>query len=360
MANEARRTGGDTRGGGGADRKRLTASRLTERAVSWFVGNRNNMKQLFRLMVWLVAALSLRVAAADTNSLVLYATGFEKTEGFDPRLELLGQRGWVGVGTGGNGLVDGFFAGLGQQAFVGYAPPTDTNLSLSVWYPDANIKTQYNRIRFSVDMSIEDSTGTNYDDFRWSVYNTNGQRHFSLDFDNDARLITFALDDPAGFISTGRAFTNGAMYRVVIDMDFQSNRWNATIDGDLLVEYQPITTAGNALNFGDADAVWFIRKPGAPGDNFMLFDNYQIMAVPTPLPAPAPPRFAAIQRLNPNQVLLRLRGSLNQFCQVEFSDDLAQWKPLKTAAFTNTGSLDLVDDAAASRATRFYRASYAP
>ena len=318
------------------------------------------MKQLFRLMVWLVVALSLRMAAADTNSLVLYTTGFEKTEGFDSRLELMGQRGWVGVGTGGNGLVDGFFAGQGQQAFVGYAPPTDTNLSLSVWYPDANIKTQYSHIRFSVEMSIEDSTVANYDDFRWSVYNTNGQRHFSLDFDNNAQVITFALDDQAGFISTGRKFAAGVVFHLVIDMDFESNRWNATLDGELLVEYQPISTAGNALNFGDVDAVWSILTPDSPGDNFMLFDNYQIMAVLTPLPAPPPPRFAAIQRLDPNQVLLRLRGSLNQFCQVEFSDDLARWKPLKTAAFTNTGSLDLVDDTAASRAARFYRASYVP
>ena len=318
------------------------------------------MKQLYYLMVCLLVVSPLRVAATDTNNLVLYSTGFEKAEGYDPQLELMGQRGWVGVGTGGNGLVDSFFPGLGQQAFVGFSPPTGTNLSLSVWYPDANIKTQYSRIRFSVDMSIEDSTGTNYDDFRWSVYNTNGQRHFTLDFDNNAQLITFALDDQSGFISTGRKFTNSAIYRVVIDMDFNSNRWNATLDGDVIVEYQPITTAGNALNFGDADAVWSIQKPGAPGDNFMLFDNYQIMAVLDPLPAPPAPRFMAIQRLDSNQVLLRLQGWLNQLCQVEFSDDLTRWKPLKTAAFTNTGSLDLVDDSAASRAARFYRASYVP
>jgi hypothetical protein len=209
-------------------------------------------------------------------------------------------------------------------------------------------------------MSIKDSTTTNYDDFRWSIYNTNSRRHFTLDFDNNAQAITYALDDQSGFISTGRKFTNGTIYHVEIDMDFSVNRWNAALDGDLIVEYQLITTQGNALNFGDADAVWSIQKPGAPGDNFMLFDNYTVTAILAPLPPPAAPRFVTIQQLGANQMLLRLEGWLNQFCRVEFSDDLTRWQSLKTASFSNTGSLDLVDDSAASSAARFYRASYVP
>jgi hypothetical protein len=312
-----------------------------------------------RLIGWLLINLVVAgVSAADTNSTVLYATGFEISEKFDPAYTLLGQNDWTGSGDGGNGLVNNYFPNMGQQAFIGYAPPTGTNESLYLWYPNSNTKTQYTRIRFSVDMAIVDSTNQKYDDFRWSTYNTAGDKLFTLNFDNYALAVTYSLDDTNGFISTGHTFTSNTLYSLVIDMDFKMNLWSAYIDDDTVVSNLPIVKSTKPLDFGDVDAVWVLYTAGSAGDNYMLFDNYTVLAVKTPLPTLSAPKFQTIQRLSADSVLLRLSGQTNQACRLDYSSDLKQWNSIKTGTFTSTGTLDVVDDGATQAAQRFYRVVY--
>lgn len=69
---------------------------------------------------------------------VIYATGFEVEEGYsyaDEFLPLRGQMGWIGEGSGGNGLLTNFFEGFGQQAYVGFAPPAPKDELLNIWRP---------------------------------------------------------------------------------------------------------------------------------------------------------------------------------------------------------------------------------
>ena len=79
--------------------------------------------------VWLCAVLSARVQSA-----VLYETGFEANEGFNIEFDLAGQGNWMVEGTGGNGLVDEFFEGFGQQAYIGFVQPAQGSAT-SVWRP---------------------------------------------------------------------------------------------------------------------------------------------------------------------------------------------------------------------------------
>src|SRR2546422_8068648 len=64
----------------------------------------------------LTAAVALLVVAsvvfqsgAVAQATNLYSTGFERSEGFDPRLTLIGQGGWTGTDANGNGIVTNSF-----------------------------------------------------------------------------------------------------------------------------------------------------------------------------------------------------------------------------------------------------------
>ncbi len=153
---------------------------------------------------------------------VLYSTGFEASEGFSTNANLVNQNGWVGFGSGGNGVVEGFFAGGGQQAYLGFSPPTGNGDELTIWHPTNFTPTNRAQqvVTFFVKMSIEDSSGanTNYDDFRWSVYNVAAERLFSIDFDNSTFRISYALDGTNGFVFTGETFTNSVAYELVVQM----------------------------------------------------------------------------------------------------------------------------------------------
>jgi len=165
-------------------------------------------------------------------------------------------------------------------------PPDQGDGQLTVWRPInfSPIAANLPVVQFSVLMSIVDSSNTNYDDFYWSVYNAQGDRLFTLDFDNYYHGIYYALDGTNNWVWTGRTFANDDSNTLVITMDFIQNSWSATFDGVLLATNKPITTTGAPLNLGDVDARWRVFDPAYPGDNYMVFDNYQITAEVLPPP----------------------------------------------------------------------------
>jgi hypothetical protein len=59
-------------------------------------------------------------------------------------------------------------------------------------------------------------------------------------------------------------------------MNFANNVWSAILDRTPLVEGEPITTTDSTLTIGFIDAVWFTDD--TPGNNYMVFDNYRIVA----------------------------------------------------------------------------------
>lgn len=309
------------------------------------------------LGLWMGLAAACAASAQSNDLVVLYSTGFEVSEGFDPDYTLVGQGGWVGYGTGGNGMVSNAFVGEGQQAFIGYNPPEDTNDFLNVWRPAAFTPASGEpaRARFSVWMAIVDSSNGSYDDFRWSVYNTNGHRLFSVDFDNSTWDISYLLDDGQEFVSTGQYFTNDILYELAIEMDFTANRWQASLDGEPLTTNLPITTVSHPLNLGDVDAVWAIRNREAPGDNYMLFDRYRIEVSRPPA---AQPRLEAVGKLAGSQFVLRVLGQASQLVVLEASAALPsnRWTAIETNTIPASGEWLCLDPAAGSHPHRFYRA----
>ena len=133
-------------------------------------------------------------------------------------------------------------------------------------------------------------------------------------------------------------------------MNFADNLWSAWLADVQIVNSEPMTTKGLALNLGDIDAVWVNYTLGKPGDNFMVFDNYAVTAEPYPF------RLDPVGRLSNGTFLLRLTGEAERQYAIEVSEDLRSWSLLKTKTVDADGTV-IVDDPAASDYDRsFYRA----
>lgn len=309
------------------------------------------------LLIWGMASVGAHGAAAEP--VVIYQTSFEVAEGYAAAAEeipLWDQgMGWLAEGSGGSGLVLDFFEGWGQQAFIGYSPPAYKDEIFNVWRPIEVVAPPpgYSVIRFATLMQIEDSTNQKYDDFRWSVYNTANQRLFTLDFDNYRAEIFYALDDNTAFRPSGFAFSNGQAYVLEIYMNFARNNWQAILNGQVVVDAQPITTTKARLDLSDVDAVWALREKGQAGDNYLLFDDYTITAEPTPT---IPPTLEIVGVHPTGEFELILHGERGLKYAIDVADQAdAEWFPLQTNAPPD-GVWRFLDDSAKDYPTGIYRA----
>jgi hypothetical protein len=311
--------------------------------------------------VYHLALLCLLWAAGLANSLGtptnIFSTQFESSQGYNPNLNLAGQNGWTKFGSGGNGLTNGFFSGQGQQAYVGYFPPAPGYSNLFVWQPInfSPVTANLPLVKFTTLMSIVGSTNGQFDFFQWQVLNNQTQPLIVIDFDTDATNVGYFLD-ATQYVDTGVKFALGATYTLTVTMNFALNLWSATLNSALLATNQPITTTGKQLTLGDVDAVWNLYLANAPGNNFMLFDNYTITADAL---TPPRPRLTLLGRTGNGQTLLRLNGQNGSKFAIEASINLVIWTALKTNLVTD-GSFDYVDTGAAAFARRFYRARWVP
>ncbi|MBE7502160.1 MAG: hypothetical protein HS113_18050 [Verrucomicrobiales bacterium] len=299
-------------------------------------------------------ALPAMQSAVANEPTVVFWTGFDAAEGYDVAKPLRGQRSWQGEGSGGNGLVTDFFEGWGQQAFIGYAPPAPKDDFLSVWRPlqAPPPKPEQPVWKFSVWMQVVDSTNGEYDDFRWRAFNSDGQRLFALDFQNATLDINYLLDDEAGFRPTGFTFDPDVIYLLEIWMNFARNNWQAVLNGQVVVDAQPITTAGARLDLGDIDAFWALRTKGAPGDNYLLFDEYTV----TIEPADHIPVTLELLGLNSRKEFeLYVHAERDRRMALEATVNLVDWTPLATNRLSE-GYWFFTDTSSAGSPLRFYRA----
>lgn len=306
---------------------------------------------------WFVVASAERPAgAAPTN---LFFTNFDTN--YSTTLDLVGQNAWVGDGSGGNGIVSNFFAGEKLQAYIGFSPPDPGDDSLFIWRPiNFNpVAAGLPIVKFSVQTQIVDSSNANYDYFRWSVYNTQGDRLFSIEFDNPELYMNYELSGTNELVLTDVPFFNTNIYSLNVTMNFASNRWSATLGNELIATNEPIRTIDVPLNLGDIDAVWLVRTNNRPGDNYMLFDNYRITAealTVTPVP---PAQMQFLGRTTQGWALLRTSGADGTRWSIDASTNFVNW----TALVTNTissGYFDHVDMTATPFSRRFYRARLVP
>ena len=312
------------------------------------------------------AALTVFFAIHGANGQILYETGFEPSEGFQGGQTLSGQGGWFATRDGGNGVTEEpLFADSGVQAFVGFSPfleVSEENYDLFVFRPlDLSPNPSGGEVlRFAVELMIANSTNDRWDCFRWTFFNTEEQRLFSIDFDNNALEVFYGLET-GPFEATGFIFENEVIYSLEVDLDLNNGTWGAWLDGLALVTDVPITTTGVSTAISDASAVWVIAdedpNDGAinPGDNFMAFDNLRWSIVPKPL---APFRLK-IESAGDEFIAITLEGEPNVNYTLQSSDDLSNWNDEVTSSAID-GNVEFVDRIPVGESRRVYRAVVLP
>jgi hypothetical protein len=303
---------------------------------------------------WLAMPLG-QSATALGQARTLYHSDFEPEQDFDMEFALIGQGGWEGEGTGGTGLVKNNFEGMGHQAYIGYWPPEEaTETFTSLWRSVEGISPEETRITVTMLMMIIDSTNDQRDDFRWTLYNDNVHRLITLDFDNETRNINYALDDDI-FLPTGYSFEHEALYDLKFVIDFAANTWTVSVGDEVLVNTKKLTTTGLSLAFGDLGPSWVYRKPETPGDNYMVFDDYQITVETSDSAPKARPTLAWGGWADDGRAMLQLGGDAMTDYTVEVSNDLKNWTVLLTAKPGDTWK-EIADADAPDYEQRFYRA----
>jgi hypothetical protein len=309
---------------------------------------------------------SVKPKSAGTGGRVLFETGFERFEGYDPALDLVdalgrGQNGWMAVGHGGNGLLTNLTSDFtGQYAYIGYQGPTNRDTSVNLFrpfqlVPDTNALPV---VVFQVTFSLRDDSpsAAAADDFRWSVYTPDDHRLFTLDCHGPDQSINYALDDSKGFIGTGYQFEYGVVYELEITMSFGRNRWSASLNGTPVAYELPLSTRLAHPSLGSVDAVWAANPKGTWNDNYMLFDDYRIVAYPPNAVAPLMELAGLDDRGRPR---IRIWGEPAVRYRIQSSNDLQTWVDRDTAVATAPEGLATWTDPQPT-ATRFYRAIALP
>ncbi len=299
-------------------------------------------------------ALCSSFQLAHGASTDIFNIGFEAPE-YNHLYVLDGQAGWTtGGGTGGNGIIQG----PNQQAYIGLFPPTsDSETSTSVWKPlNLAPPPAGSIVKFSVDLAIIDSQSSPYhrDEFRWSIYNSLADRLFSVIFDNESLKIFYLLSDGTTF-DTGLRFGNNDFYNLVILLDFARNRWNASLDGIDLQVNRAIAVGPLPLNFGDADAVWLYAVPTAPGDNYMIFDNYRLV-----VESSVAPSLQVVSAVN-GKLKFRVLGENGARYVVDGSATLTtnSWVPVVTNTVA-AGYFEVTNTITPAPSQRFFRGRWLP
>ena len=225
-------------------------------------------------------------------SVDLYSTGFESKEGFTAGTpfngpSLGGQDGWLVNGTGGTGILSGEDGMTGQQAYVGYNAPTAPNgTGVTAYYPVdySPLAKGEPIVTFTTTMAVNDSTNGSFDDFLWQLFNSAGHNLFSIDFSNADLQVYYYLDGSSARIPTHVEFVNNTAMQLVVTMDYSTNKWSATLNGAALVTNQPIHKGTDLLDFGYMAATWRITDVVHPGNNYMVFDAFSLIAGQNPAP----------------------------------------------------------------------------
>ena len=311
---------------------------------------RGNSKRIIAA-IWLAAAIGQAVTAIG-QARTVYHTGFEAEHDFDIEFTLIGLGGWQGEGTGGNGLLENNFEGMGQQAYLGYWPAEEAvETYTSLWQPVKGIGPEETRITVTVLLMFVDSTNNHRDDFRWTLYNDKVQRLVTLDFDTVTRNINYALDDDL-FLPTGYSFEFEALYDLTFVMDFGANSWTVSVGEQDIISQKKLTTKGARLAFGDLGPTWVYRDPENPGNNYLVFDDYRVTAERG---APKPTTLEWAGWVEDGGALLRLDGNASADQIIEYSGDLVNWHALETVEAGDT-VMEIEDIDAPDYEQRFYRA----
>jgi hypothetical protein len=312
---------------------------------------------------------TLTLSAVTTN----FYTGFDASEGYTAGPGLVGQKGWAGTvmdenakwvdaGSEGNGILDGFYPTLGQQAYVGLTPLLTNYGPLSVYktFDPGTVSGIVSAIKFSTVMQVVDSINANYDYFYVDLFDDQDNTLFSIEFDNYSLAISYWSDAVADYVDTGKPFANNQSYLLGVQLNPSNSTWSATLGAVVLVTNQPIAVW--STNVSTIMLTWDQYDYAAPGDNYLVVDNLQVTTETSTSPVPPRPTLRVLSASAGGSTTLRLTGQEASKFAIDGSTNLVastDWVPLGTNTVSG-GFFNFTDTAAASLRSRNYRARWVP
>ena len=320
----------------------------------------------------------------------LYYTGFESFPVGNNTIA--GTDGWTGSAShltlnlsGVDSEADHLVAGIGNAGFIGgnsavLTPGTSTTVNVRRAINVDPVALDQEILQFYVNCGISDSSpsggATRRDNFEFAFYNQSGQLLGFVQFDNSSINVTTGqpyqrilrsnyTGNSFTKVSTGAIFFYNLLMQFGVRINFRTNRWTASLDGVELFSDEVFYSGPNTRNMGVMAVQMQIVSTAlyqgtgqmgpAPGNNYMLFDDFGLRIDPLP-----PVEILDFQR-DPLNGAVRLRWlteALYRY-QVLYSDNLTTWNsdlPASTITASSTGQSPVFTDfTAAPRARRYYQ-----
>ena len=326
--------------------------------------------RLSRSVHTIIALLALGAIAAPAD--VLYETGFEDfTPGADT---LAGTEGWLSTRNDErlHGIDDEIIPGIGKSAYLGFYPPASTQVqTVSVFRPinfdgiaEGRPLIEFEAL-IAIAASQDDETtpltdeSNRQDRFLITVYNIEGHQLASIIYDN--RTFTFGLyrNNGSNSFDTGFEFVIEEPQFLYFSIDLENNTWSATLDGAPLFTDALFNSTGRTLNIGTIAAEWNLTNRFAPGNNWMLFDDWFISAQSrTPTTMTEPFLISKIERTADNKTEFTFPADAGCTYTLQYSSDMKNWTDSTSSpmtASTSDPSAKYVDETAAPGGRLYYR-----
>ena len=216
---------------------------------------------------------------ADDYDRVLFGTDFAEFEaGADT---ITGVDGWEcnHPATQSHGIVEDRFDGIGKSGYVGQNAPDGDWVSVFRTIDYERSGTEFSAIHFSVSFAIFDSGNERYDSFYLSLYDSETRIIAAVIFDNTEENYGVWRYDGKDFTPTLVDFDQSRLHRMAMFVDRTANTWTAKLDDTVLFEDAPFHTGDLGTLPIEWAMEWELTDPEDAGDNWMLFDDLEIVAV---------------------------------------------------------------------------------
>jgi len=293
----------------------------------------------------------------------LYSTDFEDFTVGDNNW--VGTEGWLGTeNENGVSFIDitAFNGSLGKTAGLGASQPSTRRISILKPLNHDHTLTGENIIEIESLIAIRDSQNDRYDDFYFSVFNSEGARLAAIRFDNqnsDEPNSQFGIwrEDGVSQFDTQVNFIHEELYDLFIRINLESNTWSADLGGIPLFTNDPFSSQSEASrNLGIVGYEWQLTSASLAlyGSNFLFVGDLRV----TSRDEIAEPVSLAILP-SPNGVALEWQGKGGFSYQVEYSTDLKTWlddfpNSLLSSGLSS-GTITFTDASSPQAQERFYR-----
>jgi len=307
-----------------------------------------------------LACVFVVAVASPLRAELLYFTEFENPPFLVGPDRWVGTDGWIGnsTGLGVHGIDDDQFIDADQTAFLGFTQP-DTPLVL-VAKPLNHDPVAEGTASILIDtlLGIEDSTNGFRDSFWLTVYNISGRLLGALRFSNELATYGIWRYDGVNEVDTGLAFILGEPHLLLVEIDFQNNRWKADLDGIPLFSNALFTATQHARDLGSLSYEWQLTSNllTEHGDNWMLIADSSVWAIP---PGEEPFIIDSVGPGSGGQPQIEFTGEPGFNYKVQYSGNLINWlNDLPGSSFTGIAApkqIQFSDPTAGLPERRWYR-----